>query len=139
MKNTLPLLGAAFALWCVKLQAEPIDFVHRVRPIFEKHCYSCHGAEKQKGGLRLDVRSAALKGGEEHSPNILPGNPKQSSLLTAVAGIDEDLKMPPKGERLSALEVEMISRWIQEGAQWPEGIDARQIQRINGSWSEGTP
>ena len=134
MKNTLPLLGAAFALWCVKLQAEPIDFVHQVRPIFEKHCYSCHGAEKQKGGLRLDVRSAALKGGEEHAPNILPGNPKQSSLLTAVAGIDEDLKMPPKGERLSALEVEMISRWIQEGAQWPDGIDAARIADNRAHW-----
>jgi hypothetical protein len=134
MKNTLPLLSAALALWCIELRGAQIDFVHQVRPIFEKHCYSCHGAEKQKGGLRLDVKSAALKGGEEHAPNILPGNPKQSSLLTAVAGTDEDLKMPPKGERLSALEIEIISRWIQEGAQWPDGIDAARIADNRAHW-----
>ncbi|MCB1234069.1 MAG: hypothetical protein KDM91_03250, partial [Verrucomicrobiae bacterium] len=46
--------------------AEPVDFVRDVRPIFEKHCYECHGETKQKSGLRLDVKSAAFKGGDEH-------------------------------------------------------------------------
>ncbi|MFN7343713.1 MAG: c-type cytochrome domain-containing protein, partial [bacterium] len=38
-----------------------VDFVREVRPIFEKHCYECHGAEKQKNDYRLDIKSVALK------------------------------------------------------------------------------
>jgi mono/diheme cytochrome c family protein len=78
------LLGVASVVLCGRLDGAPVDFVHQVRPIFEKHCYSCHGAEKQKSGLRLDVKAAALKGGEEHAPNIVPGNPKQSFLFATV-------------------------------------------------------
>lgn len=40
LNNTFPLLGAAFVLWCVALQGAPVDFVHQVRPIFDKHCHS---------------------------------------------------------------------------------------------------
>ena len=44
------------------------DFVRDVRPLFEKHCSECHGEKKQKSGLRLDVKAAAMKGGDEQGP-----------------------------------------------------------------------
>ena len=128
------LLGVASVVLCGRLDGAPVDFVHQVRPIFEKHCYSCHGAEKQKSGLRLDVKAAALKGGEEHAPNIVPGSPKQSFLFATVSGIEQELKMPPKGERLSPVEVEIISRWIEEGARWPDGVDAARIADNRAHW-----
>jgi mono/diheme cytochrome c family protein len=116
-------------------QAAPVDFIKDVRPIFEEHCYSCHGAEKQKGGLRLDVKSAALKGGDEHAPNILPGKAETSPLITFVKGEDEDMLMPPKGKRLSAAQVETLSRWIQEGALWPDGVDSVSLRDPKAHWS----
>ena len=89
-----------------------MDFVREVRPLFEKYCYDCHGAKKQKSGLRLDIKSAAFKGGEEHAPNIIPGQAEKSPLLQFVRGDDEDLRMPPKGERLSAAEIATLAAWI---------------------------
>jgi len=46
-------------------------FVREVRPILKHNCYECHGEKKQKSGLRLDVKSSALKGGDEHAPDII--------------------------------------------------------------------
>jgi mono/diheme cytochrome c family protein len=134
MKHAPAALSLASVLLCAPAHSAPVDFVREVRPIFEKHCHSCHGPEKQKGGLRLDVKSAALKGGEIHAPNILPGKTEQSSLLTAVRGEDEDLKMPPKGERLSTHELATLARWIQEGAPWPESADSVQLADNRAHW-----
>ena len=63
MKHGLLVLATALGL-CQAACADPVDFVRDVRPVFEKHCYECHGSKKQKSGLRLDMKSAAFKGGE---------------------------------------------------------------------------
>lgn len=125
-------------LGCVspeRSQAAPVDFMHEIRPLFEKHCYGCHGTEKQKGGLRLDIKAAALKGGDDHAPNIVPGKPKESPLLKFVKGEDPDLLMPPKGERLTAEQLALLDRWIEEGASWPDGLDASKLVDKRDHWS----
>ncbi|MEY5006570.1 MAG: hypothetical protein RI969_1658 [Verrucomicrobiota bacterium] len=115
--------------------AAPVDFIREVRPIFEKHCYECHGDKKQKGGLRLDVKSAALKGGDSHGPDIVPGKAKQSHLLRVVTSADEDEVMPPKGTRLNAEQVATLSAWIDQGAVWPDGVDAAKLKDTRDHWS----
>ena len=115
--------------------AAPVDFVRDVRPIFEQHCYECHGDKKQKGGLRLDVKSAALKGGDSHGPDIIPGKAKQSHLLQVVTSGDEDEVMPPKGARLNATQVAVLTRWINEGAAWPAGADTVRLKDKSDHWS----
>jgi hypothetical protein len=57
ISRTQMAIGLLFA---AQATATPIDFIHEVRPIFEKHCYECHGETKRKGGLRLDVKAAAM-------------------------------------------------------------------------------
>src|SRR3954469_16673691 len=71
-------------------------FEAKVRPILVEHCQSCHGAEKQKNGLRLDSAAAVRKGGES-GPVISPGEPEKSRLIEAVRQTGE-LKMPPKAK-----------------------------------------
>lgn len=115
--------------------AAPIDFVREVRPIFEQHCYECHGAKKQKSGLRLDVKAAALKGGDDHGPNIVAGKGKESSLLQAVASRDKDERMPPKGEPLSAAEIATLTAWIEQGAVWPASADLVKVADPREHWS----
>lgn len=115
--------------------AAPVDFVREVRPIFEKYCYECHGDKKQKGGLRLDVKSAALKGGDSHGPDIIPGKAKQSHLLQVVTSGDEDEVMPPKGTRLNATHVATLTAWIDQGAVWPDGVDAAKLKDTRDHWS----
>lgn len=97
-----------------------VDFVREVKPILAKHCYSCHGPDKQKNALRLDQKAAAFKGGEEHGTPIKPGNGKGSLLVRFVSGEDQDNLMPPKGEHLSAAQVATLKAWIDEGAVWPD-------------------
>ena len=59
----------------------PVDFVKDIRPIFANSCYACHGPEKQKSSFRLDLKSAALKGGENYAPSIKPGQSAESPLM----------------------------------------------------------
>lgn len=132
--STSPLL--LFLALCAPLtHGAPVDFARDVRPILEKRCYSCHGPEKQKGGLRLDVKAAALKGGEDHAPNILPGRPAESPLLRFVKGEEPELLMPPKGERLTSEQTALLGRWIQEGAVWPDGLDIAKLEDKRDHWS----
>ncbi|MEO8353563.1 MAG: DUF1549 domain-containing protein, partial [Chthoniobacteraceae bacterium] len=97
----------------------PVDFVKDVQPLFVRSCAKCHGTEKQKGELRLDLKAHALKGGASGAV-IVPGSSAESPLIVAVSGIDEDLVMPEKGRRLTAEEVGVLRRWIDDGAAWPE-------------------
>lgn len=114
--------------------AAPVDFESEVKPLFEKKCFSCHGAEKQKSGYRLDVREIALTGGESHAPNIVAGAPDQSPLLRFVKSMDADERMPPKGERLTSVEVETLRRWIIEGAEWPDSASVK-LEAVSKWWS----
>lgn len=115
--------------------AAPVDFVREVRPIFERHCYDCHADTKQKSGLRLDVKVAALKGGDKHSPDIVPGDAEESPLLHFILSTDKEEMMPPKGERLSVVEIATLTRWINEGAVWPDGVDKAKLEDKTDHWS----
>ncbi|MEQ1902816.1 MAG: PSD1 and planctomycete cytochrome C domain-containing protein [Pirellulaceae bacterium] len=100
---------------------QKIEFVRDVRPILQKHCLGCHGPEKREGGLRLDVKSAAFRGGDSHGATILVvGNAAESRLVQFVSRDDAELQMPPEGERLSAQEISVLTQWVNEGAVWPQ-------------------
>src|SRR5262245_53675220 len=81
-------------------QSPAVDFVADVQPIFKASCYSCHSGAQPQAGLRLDVRSMALKGGIGGAV-ILPGNSKDSSLLHRVIGLGGLRPMPMTGARLT--------------------------------------
>src|SRR5262245_52880369 len=91
-------------------------FEEKVRPILAEDCYKCHGSEKQKGSLRLDVREAALAGGES-GPVIVPGKPDESALVEAIKW--QALEMPPTG-KLSESEISTLTEWIRLGAPMPK-------------------
>ena len=91
-------------------------FEKEIRPILVENCAKCHGAEKQKAGLRVDSRAALVEGGES-GPSIVPGQPDKSLLIEAVRRTGE-VRMPPnrglRDEQVAALE-----RWVAAGAPWP--------------------
>ncbi|MBX9580688.1 MAG: DUF1549 domain-containing protein, partial [Gemmataceae bacterium] len=100
--------------------AEPVDaefFEKKVRPVLVRHCQGCHGADKQKGGLRLLSRADAVKGGDT-GPALAPGDPDKSRLVQMVR-YDGDIKMPPKG-KLPAEDVAALTAWVKGGAPWPD-------------------
>lgn len=97
-------------------EAAVVFFESKVRPVLAEHCYSCHGDKKQKGGLRLDSRAAALAGGDQ-GPALVAGQPDASLLVQAVRH-DGDLKMPPKS-KLPREQADALARWVALGAPWP--------------------
>ena len=122
------------ALITVSAIAAPVDFVRDVRPILEKHCCECHGEKKQKSGLRLDIKSEAFKGGDNHAPDIIAGKAKDSPLIHFITTDDEDELMPPTG-KLSSSEIETLTAWINEGAVWPNGVDTAKLEDKRDHWS----
>ncbi|MEO8352978.1 MAG: DUF1549 domain-containing protein, partial [Chthoniobacteraceae bacterium] len=120
---SLFLLSAHFS--CALAAESSVDFEKEIAPIFEAKCLKCHGPEKQKSGYRLDVKSVALTGGDEHAPNIVPGQGVDSPLLRFVSGLDEEIEMPPKGARLSAEQIGLLRRWIDQGAVWPDSASVK--------------
>src|SRR5262249_23197353 len=79
-----------------------------------------HGPQKQRGGLRLDGRDSALRGGDS-GPVLKPGDAAGSRLLLLVAGLDRERKMPPEGKTpLTAEQVGGLRAWIEQGVKWPK-------------------
>lgn len=96
-----------------------VDFAKQIQPIFEKSCIKCHGPNKQKGGLRLDQKEAALKGGKD-AVSIVPGNAAKSDLYRRITLPDgSDDVMPNQGDVLTKAQTDLIRDWINQGADWP--------------------
>jgi hypothetical protein len=92
-------------------------FEKHIRPLFLEHCQSCHGAEKQKGGLRLDSAAGWQTGGDS-GPALVAGDAAASLMMKALSHTDRDLKMPPKG-KLPDATIQAVAEWIQMGAPDP--------------------
>lgn len=99
---------------------EPVDFGRDIQPILAKRCYACHGPDTAEGGLRLNRRESALARNESGAVTIVPKNPQQSELLKRITSTDESNQMPPEGARLTPAQIDLIQRWIAEGADWQE-------------------
>lgn len=97
--------------------AEPVavDYRRDIRPVLAERCYACHGALAQKAKLRVDSGANMLKAGV-----IVPGKPDDSPLLLRVSSDDEAVRMPPEGHPLKPEQIEMLRRWIEQGAKVPE-------------------
>ena len=86
--------------------------------VFDTTCIKCHGAEKQKGKLRVDTLEATLKGGE-NGESVVKGNSAKSPLVHSIARLDPDAAMPPdgKGDPLSKEQIGIVRAWIDQGAK----------------------
>ena len=104
-------------------------FEKKVRPLLANHCWKCHGATQQKGGLRLDSRASLLAGGE-NGPVLDAANPTASRLLQAVRY--KGPKMPPDG-KLPAQSINALARWIETGAVWPK--NSQPVRDGNGDFT----
>jgi len=96
-------------------------FVAQIRPILAARCYSCHGSDVQQNGLRLDSLAAALKGSASGRV-ILPGDSEKSPLVRRLYGLERP-QMPYGGPALSANQISLIRRWIDQGTPGPDSTE----------------
>ncbi|MEO6809671.1 MAG: PSD1 and planctomycete cytochrome C domain-containing protein [Isosphaeraceae bacterium] len=111
-----------------------VDFARDVRPILVKNCYSCHGPQKHKAGLRLDRKAEALAGGDSGAV-IEPTNALESPLIDRITSDDPTTAMPPKGDRLTPDQVALLRSWIDQGASWPDGLDSQTDGLTSTHWA----
>ncbi|MFO0877707.1 MAG: DUF1553 domain-containing protein [Gemmataceae bacterium] len=96
-----------------------IDFERQIAPLLRERCVSCHGPDKQKGGLRLDTRAHAFRGGDG-GPVLVPSKPEFSELYRRIVSTEASQRMPPGKKPLSAAEIDLLRRWLAAGASWPQ-------------------
>src|SRR5688572_22367348 len=101
-----------------------VDYARDIKPILSENCFACHGPdeEKRKAGLRLDLKADALKKLKSGNFAIVPGDLAKSTIVERITTADEDDHMPPAktGKVLTAGQIELIKRWVAQGAQWGE-------------------
>ncbi|MBW3542588.1 MAG: DUF1549 domain-containing protein, partial [Planctomycetes bacterium] len=112
----------------------PVEFEKHVRPLLEKHCLRCHGADENESGLRLDSPRHILTGGDR-GKSIVAGKADESLLYLALVGKGDVSQMPAEGPPLSADEIAIIRRWIEKGAKLPESGEAAGAVAGSDHWS----
>jgi hypothetical protein len=96
----------------------PVQFNRDVQPILSQHCFKCHGPAQQEGGLRLDLREAALGEADSGARAIIPGDVQRSELLRRVTSHVEGYRMPAEGEPLAQQSIAVLRAWIAAGAPY---------------------
>ncbi len=118
------LAAAQFCLAASKDKplASKIEFNRDVRALLSDNCFACHGPDDKtrKGKLRLDLKEEAFKAAKSGDFAIVPGDVKKSQLVERITTKDEDEIMPPPktGKKLTQAQIDLLKRWIAEGATW---------------------
>ncbi|MGC4003973.1 MAG: DUF1549 domain-containing protein [Pirellulales bacterium] len=98
----------------------PVDYRKEIQPLLARKCYACHGPGTAESGLRFDRADGALgKAADSGEIAIAPKNPAGSEVIRRVTSTDDEARMPPKSHKpLTPAEVDLLKRWIAEGAAW---------------------
>ncbi len=118
MKALLCSLAITFGAQLSAWAGASVDYSREIKPLFRDRCYACHGALKQKAGLRLDTGAAIRRGGKD-GLIILTNDLAASPLLVRVASTNLDERMPPEGEPLTVGQIDLLRSWITQGAASP--------------------
>lgn len=105
--------------------AEPVSFRSAIAPILLDNCVACHDAKKAEGGYRLDTFEDLIKAGDSEQHPIAGRADQPGELLRRLTTTDESERMPAERESLSAQQIDLVSRWLAEGARF-DGEDANQ-------------
>ena len=114
-----------------------VDYNTQIKPILNKNCISCHGGVKKQGGFSLLFQEEALGKTKSGKPAIIPGHPEKSSFIQRLHSKDAEEKMPYQRPALSADEVELLTTWVKEGANWGDHWAYQALQKPNipgGNW-----
>src|SRR5689334_4215981 len=99
-----------------------VDFNYHIKPLLSDRCYTCHGPDEKarKGKLRLDTQDGAFKALDDGMFVIKPGDLSHSELVRRITSTDPDEMMPPPKSNLalSKEEIDLLRRWVQQGAEW---------------------
>ena len=115
------LVALLLVLVHAKATAQTVNFSREIRPILSQNCFACHGPdeEQRKAKLRLDTKEGAIAS-KDGVHIIKPGASGESELIKRLLSSDGDEVMPPpdSGKKLTAAEIDLLKRWVDQGAKW---------------------
>ena len=125
------LIRLTFLAFCVSLwgavtaraeeqqaeSAQPISYYTQIRPILAAHCQGCHQPAKPQGEYVMTSFEEMAAGGESGEVAIEPGDPSASFLIERITPIDGEAEMPPEGPPLAEVEIDLIRKWVEQGAK----------------------
>jgi len=106
--------------------SDAVSFSKDIAPLLQAKCVTCHNAEKSKGGYRLHTFAELLKPGESKDAPVVPGDPAKSRLHQLLVTTDADDRMPQKDDPLPSAQVQLVARWITQGARF-DGADPKML------------
>jgi hypothetical protein len=110
---------------------EKIDFNTQVKPIINKNCISCHGGVKKQGGYSLLFKEEAFSKGKSGKIGIVPGDASASEFINRLSLKDPDERMPHEKTPLTDTEIDILTKWVNQGAEWKEHWAYVPVKKIN--------
>ncbi len=107
---------------------DEVDYNTEVKPILNRKCMACHGGVKKSGGFSLLFQEEALGKTKSGKPAILPGDADHSEFITRLTDPDPDRRMPKKGGPLTEAEIETLTRWVEQGANFDTHWAYRRVE-----------
>ena len=107
-------------LWNCTSNSDKVDFSSQIKPILNNKCISCHGGVKKNGGLSLLFEEEAFADTKSGKPAIVRGDANASELIKRINEDDPELRMPYEHPKLSEEDIELLTKWIDQGAEWGE-------------------
>lgn len=114
------IIVGGFSAYSLIGKKQTIDFSTQVKPILNKNCIACHGGVKKQGGFSVLFREEALGNTKSGKPAIIAGDPEHSDFIARLTHKDPEERMPYQAEPLKKEEIEILTKWVKEGANWGE-------------------
>jgi len=129
--------GLLLILLLIFFPEQKVDFNTEVRPILNDNCLACHGGVKKSGGFSLLFEEEAKDTTKSGKYAIVPGRPGKSEMIRRLTSTDPEERMPPESDPLPEEQIELLKKWIDQGAEWdlhwayepPEPIEPPQIAK----------
>lgn len=123
-KSWLYFVGLCFigaiAIYFLYPKKAAVNYSTQIKPLLNKKCISCHGGVKKSGGISFLFRDEMVKEGESGNMAVVPGRPGKSEMIKRITHADPEMRMPPESAPLTTDEINLLTRWIEEGANWGE-------------------
>ena len=132
------ILGLLLFNYACRVQSK-IDYNSQVKPIINKSCITCHGGVKKQGGYSLLFKEEAYGKGKSGKIGIVPGDASASEFIKRITNKDPEERMPHEKEPLSDEEIEILTKWVDQGAEWKEhwayvAVEKPEIPDFSNEW-----
>jgi hypothetical protein len=126
-------------LYSCSVFEEKIDYSSQVKPIINKNCITCHGGVKKQGGYSLLFKEEAFAKGKSGKIGIVPGNAAGSEFIRRLTLSDPEERMPHEKDPLSKEEINILTKWIDQGAEWEQHwsfvpVQKQKVPQVSNDW-----